>query len=265
MSWKATAYVKEIVVCPDGRRITVSEKLLCFILADYHRIDENLAWPSLPRLARESLLSERQARRCLQSLETKKVIRIEKGLGRGNISTYSFPALDVAEQIKGDTMAPFSEIKGDMEGREKGTSGALKGDISGSVKKNRMNRDELVKRFAPPEVAQVIAYMKSQEFQNAAATAQKFIDYYEMRGWIPGGQRTQMKSWKAAVRTWKGNEQKFNGNGGARNGRYQGRLQGAELEDENKRACAEALRRAEERDSEGTLWDGDSGGGEGGI
>jgi hypothetical protein len=61
-------------------------------------------------------------------------------------------------------------------------------------------------RFHPPTQHEVISYMGEQGFRTPADTAAKFINYYEMLGWIPKGSKTQMKSWKAAVRTWKTHE-----------------------------------------------------------
>ena len=40
------------------------------------------------------------------------------------------------------------------------------------------------------------------EERNNGIDAEHFFSYYETRNWIPSGSRTQMKDWKAAVRTW---------------------------------------------------------------
>lgn len=53
------------------------------------------------------------------------------------------------------------------------------------------------KNFIPPSVAEVAEYCK--ERQNGI-DAQRFVDYYESRGWMLG--KTRMKDWRAAVRTW---------------------------------------------------------------
>ena len=52
-------------------------------------------------------------------------------------------------------------------------------------------------RFTPPTVEEVQAYCR--ERQNNV-DPQRFIDYYEARGWLIG--KNKMKDWKAAVRTW---------------------------------------------------------------
>lgn len=57
------------------------------------------------------------------------------------------------------------------------------------------------KRFTPPTLAEVTAYCR--ERQNAV-DPQRFIDYYTARGWKLN--KTSMKDWKAAVRTWEGKQ-----------------------------------------------------------
>ena len=56
-------------------------------------------------------------------------------------------------------------------------------------------------RFQKPTVEEIKEYC--QERKNGI-DAQKFWDHYETRGWKPKGYTTQMKEWKAAVRTWEG-------------------------------------------------------------
>ena len=57
------------------------------------------------------------------------------------------------------------------------------------------------KLFKKPTVEEIKAYC--QERKNGI-DAQAFWDHYETRGWVPKGYTTQMKDWKAAVRTWEG-------------------------------------------------------------
>ena len=64
-------------------------------------------------------------------------------------------------------------------------------------------------KFSPPTEAEIYHYMRQLEVHDAAHSAKAFIDYHEERGWIPKGCARQMKSWKAAVRTWKRNQGKF--------------------------------------------------------
>lgn len=82
MSWKACAYVKEIT-----KGIKAPEKFLLLLLAEYHNTAQQVAWPSIPQLAEDALISERQARRTIASLEEKKFIRRVRPTG-GHETTY---------------------------------------------------------------------------------------------------------------------------------------------------------------------------------
>lgn len=55
------------------------------------------------------------------------------------------------------------------------------------------------KRFVKPTVAEVAKYC---EERRNGINAQKFVDHYEMVGWVVGKSRTPMKDWRSAVRTW---------------------------------------------------------------
>ena len=58
------------------------------------------------------------------------------------------------------------------------------------------------KRFAPPTVDEVDAYCKER---NNGINAQHFVEYYQQGNWILKNGR-KMTDWKAAIRTWEGNE-----------------------------------------------------------
>lgn len=98
MSWQATAYVKSLRSCPDGTAITRSQKLLLFVLADYHNSAHRVAWPSQPLLCEEALCSRRQLFNDLVFLEKHGVIRRVVNLGRAGGSAYEFCGID--DQLK---------------------------------------------------------------------------------------------------------------------------------------------------------------------
>lgn len=75
MSHAATNYVKHLVRAPNGEKITASEKAVLGQLADDHREELGVAWPSLRNLAKRCCLSERQTRRIIAGLERKGVLR----------------------------------------------------------------------------------------------------------------------------------------------------------------------------------------------
>ena len=119
LSWKATAYVKDL-----GRdRVTASEKLLLFVLADSHNEDRGYAFPSMPLLAEQSLRSKRQTERLLRSLEAKGLLTVRRQAVRGRANEYGFPGLN-----KGDMVSPLSAQKGGKMSPLRVTSGEAKDD-----------------------------------------------------------------------------------------------------------------------------------------
>ena len=101
MSWHATAWVKDLHRCPDGALLSRGQKLLLFVLADYHNTSAKQAWPSVLTLASESLLSISQAKRDLKYLEEHLVIQrcSPRKYGRGYLTAYQFLELDAPELL----------------------------------------------------------------------------------------------------------------------------------------------------------------------
>lgn len=57
-------------------------------------------------------------------------------------------------------------------------------------------------RFTRPTIDEIKAYAAEQKYPNF--DAQRFLDYYESKGWLVG--KSPMKDWKAAVRNWARND-----------------------------------------------------------
>lgn len=70
----------------------------------------------------------------------------------------------------------------------------------------------------PPTVDMVVAYCKKR---NNGIDAQRFIDFYEARGWMIG--KTKMKDWQAAIRTWERRGQYGTGQAASQGESTQGR------------------------------------------
>lgn len=92
---KAVAHVKEMLVAPNGEPLTPAEKLVALVLADYYNAELGYAYPSIDRLAAESLVGERHCRRLIHSLAEKGVLSIETGGGRF-ANRYRFPGVEGA-------------------------------------------------------------------------------------------------------------------------------------------------------------------------
>lgn len=55
-------------------------------------------------------------------------------------------------------------------------------------------------RFIKPNKEEVFEYMVEKEFEFAKMESEKFINFFESKGWKVG--KTPMKSWKSAVANW---------------------------------------------------------------
>ena len=62
------------------------------------------------------------------------------------------------------------------------------------------------KAFTPPTLDEVRSYCKER---HNGVDAQRFIDFYESKGWMIG--KNRMKDWKACVRTWEKSNKKDSG------------------------------------------------------
>ncbi len=97
MSTRAVGYIKGMVECPNGERISRMEKHVGMILADSHQDRASRrTYPSVEGMAEDAVMSDRHFQRMLASLERKGVIRREypDGVGRGKTTYYFFPELD---------------------------------------------------------------------------------------------------------------------------------------------------------------------------
>lgn len=167
MSWKATAYVKELVRCPDGAELSAGQKLLLFVIADTHNTVKNVAWPGLKSLAEDSLCSIRQAQRHIQYMVEHRVIRqlIPENQGRGKTCLYQFCELDkpVDQRVQKDAiLTPFkqdeSAAKRVSEGRHPEHKRVTEGCHGGSC-----NKEEPVNRLKTEPVKTSIAFDPIEE------------------------------------------------------------------------------------------------------
>jgi hypothetical protein len=180
--------------------LQVTEKLVLLLLADYHNTHAKRAWPSVPLLAEEALLGERQLQRILRTLEEKKVIQTHQGNGRGNYSIYEFLGLE-----RVTSGPPLLNGKDDISG-QKGRHLEAKGRHLEPRNKEELQNLKATTTpvfafpFQKPTLEEVTAYCKERQNQ---VDPQLWIDHYSSNGWKVG--RNPMKDWRAAVRTWEKN------------------------------------------------------------
>jgi len=136
MSWKATAFVKEL---RDG--LTMTEKFVLLMLAEYHQTDSKLSWPSTKTLAFDCLIEERSVKRILGRLEEGGFIERVRGGGQGHTTAYKFTGL------KGDPKTVTPETLS-IETLTPGVGNSDRNsDPSGSaIRKEQIERVELKER-----------------------------------------------------------------------------------------------------------------------
>jgi predicted phage replisome organizer len=69
------------------------------------------------------------------------------------------------------------------------------------VKERDIGHKAQTHRFSKPTLIQVQEYCTER---NNTVNPQRFIDFYESKGWLVG--KTKMKDWKAAIRNWESND-----------------------------------------------------------
>lgn len=163
MSWRATAYVKTLTTMPaTGAKLRPSQKLLLMVLSDYYNDEQEAAWPSLKRLAEESLVSKRSAITIIQECVAGGILTTETrrdSRGGHTSNYYRFVALAPSEAV-----SPPSE--GGSSGGNAMTSPASENpappsEAMASPKRILNHRNELLEKESPatPEVAPLTTHV----------------------------------------------------------------------------------------------------------
>lgn len=88
MSWQATAWAKKVKTCPNGEKITRSEKTLLMMLSECHNPHSKIVEASTAELAEDCLMSKRSVLYLLQSLQRKACISVISGKETGQQNRY---------------------------------------------------------------------------------------------------------------------------------------------------------------------------------
>ena len=117
--------------------------------------------------------------------------------------------------IRGDRLHPtvYADERAMLEVKESGAY-TLDGQVidkcqtsvsigKDSIGKDSIGKDIERKRFVPPSVEEVKAYIDEKGY---SINPDSFVDYYTSNGWHVG--RNKMKDWKACVRSWNNREKK---------------------------------------------------------
>lgn len=146
---------------------------------------------SYSHMAAETSLSVMQVRTALQHLKstgeiTSKTYSKYTVFTVNNFDLYQSVNTQNNSQITNNQQADNKQITTIEEKKEK---------------KEVKNKDIGVCRFTPPTLTDVKSYCLEK---NLNVDANKFIDFYESKGWMVG--KNKMKDWKAAVRNWSRSE-----------------------------------------------------------
>ena len=161
-------------------------KLVACNLRRYMNSKNDMAWPSVGRIAGECSLSESSARRAVQLLCSEGWL-MENGISNVETKIYQASFPEGVSQLQGVSHRPAGGVTPTPE------------------LNNRIKQHIIYKNFKPPTPNEVKEY-------SATIDAERFCDFYESKGWLVG--KNKMKCWKAAVRNWeRNNDKRANGEG----------------------------------------------------
>lgn len=102
------------------------------------------------------------------------------------------PNMDNKSQINKDINKLNNKQKKEQISKEN-----ISKEKNGVIQFESVEHTDNAKKFVPPTLQEVEAYVKSKGY---CFSAEKFVAYYESVGWRVG--KNKMKSWRAACRTW---------------------------------------------------------------
>ena len=126
----------------EHRKDLKGPDLLCSILIANYASGDDRCYPGVKRIADDMRLDVRSVQRVLRRLETKKVFKIIRGDGRGNVTAFELikgdNSVTLSDQIppvenseeRATELSPFTEEKGRQIEPERATVLRIKGDSS---------------------------------------------------------------------------------------------------------------------------------------
>ena len=130
-------------------------------------------------------------------------------VNKGYITTFLlYEGKQVKQRILTPTL-PIRKIDGGIRNTEGGYSEKAKDNntLINNTSINNTNKIYKEKKFTKPTPKEVSDYAKEINFN---LDGEYFCDWNDARGWLVS--KNPMKDWKAAVRTWKRNGNKFTNN-----------------------------------------------------
>ncbi len=182
-----------------------NDRLVLLALADWAD-DDGYCFPGIKRVAQRCRISERTVQRCIRTLEKMGEVLIEVGAGlktdNGYTNRYRLVIKPNGCQIVAGMTA--EAVRGDKTGRDGVTSLSPNPSVEPSDKP-LVAAGGKAKPFQKPLMPEIVSY--ATEIGLTSIDAEAFYDHHEARAWKLG--REIMKDWRAALRTWKRNAERF--------------------------------------------------------
>lgn len=180
-----------------------TEKLVLLALAD-NANDQSVCWPSLETLARKCELTRQGVLNRIEKLITKGRLKVRKADGRVNVYELVLGVTDPSTRFTRQQGLPVNSV-------DPHPSTAFTGPVNAvdpnhkepSIETSKRKRSQSV--FQKPEFSEMESYAK--QIQLSILEVNAFNDFHEARGWMMG--KYKVKDWRAAMRTWKRNSERF--------------------------------------------------------
>jgi hypothetical protein len=173
-------------------------KLVAANLRRYMNAKNDMAWPSIARVAGECGLCQRSVQGALKILCSDGWL-VQSGQSKLKTNVYqaAFPKsmpdpriTCTPQEMHPAGAAPHPRRRCTLT--PAGDAPELNKVIKQVIKQGA--------RFTPPSVSEVSEYCSSR---GNSIDPQAFVDHYEANGWMRG--KTKIKDWRACVRTWEAN------------------------------------------------------------
>lgn len=171
-----------------------SRLLLLAALADYANA-EGWCWPSIKSLCLRTRMGERYVQKMLAEIARDGELQIKERPGSSN-----YFRVTISEGVNSSSPPNSDSPRGELP-FAKGVNLDAPRTISRTVKEPL----RVAKHFQRPDLAEIAVYAK--EIGLPETEVEAFFDRHEAGGWKVG--RDTMKDWRAALRTWKRNAEKF--------------------------------------------------------
>jgi hypothetical protein len=112
-------------------------------------------------------------------------------------------------QYLDNTMSQNPQIKAILSNFKEIKADALKQIRLDEIRLDEIKDNNKTNRFIKPNIEQVKEYAIEIKYDTFINDPQEFIDSNEQKGWVVGKNKTPMRDWKATMRTWQRNENKW--------------------------------------------------------